>query len=196
MLYVYLVSIVLSLVFTVIRVISPAAYLSFESADNFLSPLKWGLFFVVVVLFVMWVYRVHIDLRSVSKRYPISPGDSLAQILIPIYNIWGFWDIFTTLSAELRLAGEVLEGYGSDLHFWLILFYVIGFLSRFAAQIIVRQASASEDGASPKLIMIGIALQMILAFIWLAMTGTISKAIKSLVLIKQLQTSNKSISAT
>ncbi|MCA0970882.1 DUF4328 domain-containing protein [Halobacillus litoralis] len=75
------------------------------------------------ILFLVWIYRVHKDLQSLDSSYRISPGRALAQILIPIYNLYGLWNVYSTMAdyfkedeptyEEGRKVGKVIPYYYS-----------------------------------------------------------------------------------
>ncbi len=48
-----------------------------------------------------WVYSFHVDLEHVVPGYPLGAAAGLAQALIPIYNLWGLWNIFHTADRHL-----------------------------------------------------------------------------------------------
>ncbi|NEO23332.1 MULTISPECIES: hypothetical protein [unclassified Moorena] len=57
---------------------------------------------VVGVLGLVWLYRLHVDLNRIYSYYPIEPGQVLALCLIPIYNIFGIWRIYSTFAEYLN----------------------------------------------------------------------------------------------
>ncbi len=87
------------------------------------------------------MYRVHRDLDKLYPGYKISPGQAIARLLIPIYNFWGFWSVFATLSDKLRQeAGKVREQ-GSTLYTLLIAQY-LGFVCEIVFHVLGRTSQA------------------------------------------------------
>ncbi|MEO1375229.1 MAG: hypothetical protein AAFW70_13100 [Cyanobacteria bacterium J06635_10] len=62
------------------------------------------------IIFAIWIYRIHVDLKNLFPDYPITPGGALVRIMIPFYNIiWvfssmtsTFTDFFTFTRKELK----------------------------------------------------------------------------------------------
>ena len=71
-------------------------------AETLRASLDFFLFFVTALVFLIWMYQVHSDLPEILGSYPISPGGALARLAIPLYNIWGIWNVFTTLASEFE----------------------------------------------------------------------------------------------
>jgi hypothetical protein len=82
---------------------------------------------VSLVIAFVWMYRVHKDLDKLYPGYAISPGQAIARLLIPIYNFWGIWNVFATLSGKLRKEVGKVRELGTTLSTLLIAEYV-GFL--------------------------------------------------------------------
>jgi hypothetical protein len=77
----------------------------------------------VEVVYLIWMYRVHKDLGGLYPGYKISPGKAVAQLIIPVYNIYGIWNVYTTLSNSLSLESGKMSEHGRFLRTCLILFY-------------------------------------------------------------------------
>jgi hypothetical protein len=167
----------IALVCSLLQLLSPGFYESIEVLAGINDLIGLTLSIISIILFLVWMYRLHADLRSLFKRYPISSGQALAQLVIPIYNIWGIWNVFATLSARLRAQGNQLADAGSTLRFWLPVLYVALFGVRFLDRLIVLQERHSEGGISPTLPLVHLALSVFLWFIWVEMTKVIRTAI-------------------
>ncbi|WP_276356077.1 DUF4328 domain-containing protein [Cohnella caldifontis] len=75
------------------------------------------LYYIVLVLYLVWLYRVHMDLNRLFPRYPRTPGGALACTIVPFYNLYGIPSIynmigthFQTETARLRKAGAWVSG--------------------------------------------------------------------------------------
>ncbi|SDJ08984.1 hypothetical protein SAMN04490247_0668 [Salimicrobium halophilum] len=77
------------------------------SGEGFVSH---ELLFIVITLnaivyggiYLFWLYDVHISLRERDESYPITPGGSVLRVLIPIYNIYGIWKVYSTMSHHFK----------------------------------------------------------------------------------------------
>jgi Ca2+/Na+ antiporter len=66
--------------------------------DNYLSRPILVLSLCQMVLFLVWLYRLHQDLNNVFEYYPISPTAAAVRYLVPFYNIWGVWNTLSTFA--------------------------------------------------------------------------------------------------
>jgi hypothetical protein len=66
---------------------------------------------VLSISFLVWTYKVHCDLKAILGDYPISPGGAIARVLIPVYNLWGYWNLWKTAGEYLpvRPNGRAIE---------------------------------------------------------------------------------------
>ena len=158
---VYLGTTIVIVVLSLVNVISPSTYADFEIAYGILVLLGLLLFLGLIVTFLVWAYVLHGDLKTLFGRYSITPGSALAQLMVPFYNLWGTWNVFSTLGNQFKWAGGELEGFGSDIRFWLPLLYIITILARIMNRIVLVQNSHSDDVASPKLVLVSAGLDMI-----------------------------------
>ena len=71
-------------------------------AETLRASLDFFLFLFTALIFLVWMYQVHSDLPEIFGSYPISPGGALARLAIPLYNIWGIWNVFITLANEFK----------------------------------------------------------------------------------------------
>jgi hypothetical protein len=81
-----------------------------------------------IVVFFIWVYRVHVDLGNLYPGYSITPRRAIARILVPIYNIWGFTRLLGTFESRLRQEEGRLAELGAKLRSarnWLIVAGVV-----------------------------------------------------------------------
>lgn len=97
---------------TLIQQVLPAGSLAGISAAAAL----FGLLFMLLmaITFIVWAYKLHRDFRETWIEYPISPGGAVARLIVPGYNIWGYWNIWKTTDAYLpvkpgaRSVGQIL----------------------------------------------------------------------------------------
>lgn len=62
--------------------------------------------FITGLLIILWLYFLHAVLKATLPNYPISPREALARFIIPIYNLWGLWNIFITLANQIKIWGK------------------------------------------------------------------------------------------
>jgi len=93
------------------------------------------LFLVAALVFLIWMYQAHSDLGLIYRSYPISPGGALGRLAIPLYNLWGFWSVFTTLAdqfegdPELKSVGRPIRKMTVWLYLATIFFVLLSFIN-------------------------------------------------------------------
>jgi hypothetical protein len=56
-----------------------------------------------VIFGVIWIYKLHKDLKAIFPNYEISPKKAMFMTLIPIYNLWGLWAIAEEIYDRFRI---------------------------------------------------------------------------------------------
>jgi len=77
----------------------------------------------VVIVLLMWAYKIHEDLNRIFDTYPISPGMGLVSVLIPIYNLYGLWHIFMTMHRHFSGISTTNGHWYSSIKFWVLVLY-------------------------------------------------------------------------
>ena len=96
---------IFSLFLSIILVTVPSFYAVLKEID--MTLLGFILIPFTIVVFLLWMYRLHHDLREIFKEYPITSGGALARLIIPFYNLWGVWNTFSVLDHYLRKEARV-----------------------------------------------------------------------------------------
>ncbi len=167
-----------SLLCSLVQVLNPELYESIETLDGILTLTHLVMLITAAILFLIWMYQLHAELRTIFRPYPISSGQALASLAIPIYNLWGIWNVFATLADRLKTQGGELAESGGALKFWLPLLYIVIFVSRILNRILTLQEKYSEPESAPTLMLVSAGLEVFLWFIWLEMAKVIRQAVK------------------
>jgi len=116
----------LSFIFSLLEVSIPLIYyIYFELIDGFVALISLPIVLIVAIISLIWMYRLHFDLLNIFPDYPISPGGSLARLIIPIYNIWGIWNTFATIADHFKKEiMPTIKHAGESLYLWLPLLYI------------------------------------------------------------------------
>lgn len=149
----------LSLIFSLAGSLSPSIYQTIEIIDILVSFVILFGYSATLIIFVVWIYLLHVDLNKVFSFYPISPGGSMARLLIPLYNIWGYWNIFSTMARYLL---------SDQLRDLLLATYIIGICSRWFFRI--QNYDYAGWGDPLIWLSLGMISDMVLFAIWLWMT--------------------------
>ncbi|HYP26392.1 MAG TPA: DUF4328 domain-containing protein [Blastocatellia bacterium] len=170
---------VLSLLFSLSEFLAPDFYTQLAILDAVNVLIQALITVITIILFLVWMYQLHADLKVLFNPYPVSSGEAMAQLIIPFYNLWGIWNVFATLADRLKSKGGQLAGAGSALRFWLPLLYVAGIASRILNRIVLNQSLMdAEQGASTTLILVTVGVDLFLSIIWLQMARIIVEAVK------------------
>lgn len=101
-----------------------------ETGDTFLNydatiSLIWGIINIIYgIIFLIWIFNVHRDLQELDTSYPIKPGGAIARVLIPFYNIYGLWNIYSTM-ADYFKANVTNSGSGTKLAKYIPFYYIL-----------------------------------------------------------------------
>ncbi|MEH1865016.1 MAG: DUF4328 domain-containing protein [Nostoc sp.] len=99
---------VASTLLSLLQVIAKPLYELLASLDALLSIVTLLFSLISIIVFMIWLYRLHADLRDIFKEYPITPGGAIARFLIPIYSLWGIANTLSTFADRFKGEGEDL----------------------------------------------------------------------------------------
>ncbi|WP_256760580.1 hypothetical protein [Cohnella sp. WQ 127256] len=92
-----------SLVTTIIYAIDIDFYLDYAySYDGFIDVSSSVLYYIIIVVFLIWIFRVHMDLKELFPFFTRSPGMSLACMMIPGFNIYGIPSTYLRIGDQLQ----------------------------------------------------------------------------------------------
>ena len=131
-------------------------------AETLRASLDFFLFLVTALIFLIWMYQVHSDLPEIFGSYPISPGGALARLAIPLYNIWGIWNVFITLASEFK-NDQQLSSFGKPIRTLTVWLYLVSILTILPSFINIRFD-----------FLVGAAMSVLLRIIYLRMVRLIS----------------------
>jgi hypothetical protein len=99
---------VASTLLSLLQLIAKPLYQLLASLDALISILTLLFSLTSIIVFMIWLYRLHADLRDIFKEYPITPGGAIARFLIPIYSLWGIANTLSTFADRFKGEGEDL----------------------------------------------------------------------------------------
>jgi hypothetical protein len=82
------------------------------SINNFILLIKTVLYYVIVVIYLIWIYRVHMDLNNLFVNYSRSPGMSLVCMMVPFFNFYGLPSTYLRIGKYYRQETTGLERQG------------------------------------------------------------------------------------
>lgn len=137
-------------------------------AVSYASIIIW---FITCVIYLFWIYKVHEDLKNLDAYYPITPLGAIARILIPVYNLYGLWNVFSTMSTYFKEHGKAFN-IGAKLGLLIPIYYIL-----FLGTEILNRSIVSEIVLSIHIYLLSFILDLILLFIYFLMTKNILKAL-------------------
>jgi hypothetical protein len=110
---------------------------SIYSINTFIDSVSSILYLIIMVIYLIWIYRVHMDLKVSFPAYPRSPGAALACSMIPFYSFYGLPSTYRMIGQHFQHETTGIEKQGrwiSGLAIPLIIcFVVINVLNRLVA---------------------------------------------------------------
>ncbi len=97
---------------------------TFVNYDAIVALLLGLNFFVCIVIYLVWLYKVHNDLREMNSSYPITPGGALRRVMIPFYNLYGLWNVYSTMATYFKESGSTHEA-GKKLAIYTPIYYFL-----------------------------------------------------------------------
>ncbi|MFC5467430.1 DUF4328 domain-containing protein [Cohnella suwonensis] len=89
---------------TLVYVIDMDAYWDYAyNADNFARIVRIVLFIINLIVFLVWIYRVHVDMKSLYPNHSRGPGGALACVMVPVFNLfYGIPSTFLRIGNSMR----------------------------------------------------------------------------------------------
>ncbi|MBD0346791.1 MAG: hypothetical protein ICV63_18595 [Coleofasciculus sp. Co-bin14] len=98
-------------------------------------------YLAILLLLLVWIYRLHKDLRQCYGSYPIDARGALERCIFPGFNIWGIWNTLMTIARYFKAEAGCLHHHGLLLHRLVPLMYGI-----FIALYLLDQLRYRDDG--------------------------------------------------
>ncbi|WP_400162460.1 hypothetical protein ACAF76_002440 [Brevibacillus sp. TJ4] len=133
----------LSFLFSCIETLAEDVYLEYVlSIDIVVDLFAYIVYWMMLILYLVWIWRLHKEYRQLAPNYPVTPGGALARILIPFYSIVGMWTVYSIMARFLRGYDEMTARYGMRIRFLIPFYYFAHVLSS-----LVTRLAASQEGA-------------------------------------------------
>ena len=162
---------VASLLLSLLQVMAPDIYTPVRGFQfvRYYSQIPLGV--ITVILFLVWMFQLHRDLWALFDLYPITPGESLAQLMIPFYHLWGVWYVFWTLAGRLKSYG------GAALKLWLPLLYASGVAIQLLNIFVLKESGDVKVSVSPAMWFTTLGVYLLFSITELEMTRVIRKSV-------------------
>lgn len=120
------------------------SYHSISNIADILAVINLFIFIVTAIIFLVWIYRVHKDLRVIYPDYPITTRMAMARIMIPFYNIWGFWNVFHNIAEHFKKEVDDIQKIGYQISLFVTYMYVTAFVSKGLDRIVTKWPDDDE----------------------------------------------------
>jgi hypothetical protein len=167
-----------STIFSLIELISKTLYKNFVLINGFISFVSFFVDIVTLIIFFVWLYRIHVDLQNLFDDYSITPVGSIARFLIPFYHIWGIANTFNTFANKFEPEGGDLSQFGKTVRLLIIPFYCCIFGSNEISHFTVPEFIANPENPSlPMMFFISAILDVGWSFVLLSITKAMQSAV-------------------
>ncbi|TFB18481.1 hypothetical protein E3U55_11855 [Filobacillus milosensis] len=146
LLYVIILAELVALSTTISYVINYDLYLSLAQMEQAINIFIVVSLFIIYLVYFIWMYKVHIDMQYYNISYPIKPSKSVWSFLIPIYNLYGAWNVHSNLANTFRQRNysNSNKKIGDRIMTLLPLAYILTFVDRVLGNY-VRSMLASQE---------------------------------------------------
>ncbi len=174
---------VISLVTTFLFVYNEQLYLKIYKFDQFISVFYMILYYLLIIVYLVWLYKAHKDLVELNTMYPITPKGALARVMIPIYSLWGMWNVYSTMYDHFRPIKST-EKLGSQLKVFIPFYYFLFLITNGLNRVLLKSNTGLYE-VSDILYLVSYSLDLILLFVFLKMVNIVMKALDLLMVVKQ-----------
>lgn len=146
--------------------------------DQFLSLFFTGIMIILNVLYLIWLFKVHKDFNKLDQSYPISPSGALARVLVPVYNIWGLWNVYSRMAVYLFPNTNSIE-LGKKLSKAIPFYYILLVVSRVLNQYLTRGTLSGVQNIE-MVWLLSYAVDLVLTIVFLVMYRIVTSALQVL----------------
>ncbi|WP_353932080.1 hypothetical protein WJM97_05710 [Okeanomitos corallinicola TIOX110] len=76
---------------------------------------------------IIWVYFLNNTIKKINNDYPVTPWGGVMCFSIPLYNIWGMWNVLSNLSSYLKKQNREVASKGRKIKKYLPWLYTFIF---------------------------------------------------------------------
>ncbi len=160
-----------------------AQYLA--SIDQTLMSFGSILYIILVIVFLIWLVRVHAAIKERHADYPINTFGAIVRML-PIVNIWGIGSTFSNIGNYFN-RHEALHRHANFILKMIVPLYIFIFVERG----IDRHISRNPLDVSDEVVFIGSLINASTIVVYYIMTRTINSGIYQLVQLQDISGDHK-----
>jgi len=168
---------IVSLILSLLKVIAPTIEAPLQGLQQILVIVSIPVALILFVLFLVWLYRLHVDLKVLFNDYPITPGGALARFIIPIYSIWGIWNALSTFANRFNQEGGELAKCAEYINPLIGGFYALTITSNMLNRELSRMQTQNPEIEPLWLFLLNDVVALGLSFMLLLMVKSMSSAV-------------------
>jgi hypothetical protein len=168
---------VTELLSTIIFTIDVTFYMNHVySFNSFVNLLSFALYYIIIVVYLIWIYRVHMDLKQLFIYYPRSPGSALACMIVPFYSFYGVPSTYRIIGGHFLHQAKGIEKQGKWVH-GLAVPLIICIV---ATNIFNRVIARSTGDTNPALLISSGVVELITYTLFLTLCILVSQGLKQM----------------
>jgi len=168
---------IVSLILSLLKVIAPTIEAPLQGLQQIFVIVSIPVALILLVLFLVWLYRLHVDLKVLFNDYPITPGGALARFIIPIYSIWGIWNALSTFANRFNQEGGELAKCAEYINPLIGGFYALTITSNMLNRELSRMQTQNPEIEPLWLFLLNDVVALGLSFMLLLMVKSMSSAV-------------------
>lgn len=168
---------IISTLFSGLAVVAEPLYNLIASVDGLISIVSLLLSVTSIIIFLIWLHRIHADLKNLFPEYPITPGGAIARFIIPIYSLWGIYNTLVTFAAKFKEEGGDLIRSSEQVRSLIEPLYGFMIGSRFMNRVVFEASKNPDDKFLPLWILLSCFLDLGFIVVLLQLTKTMRTAV-------------------
>ncbi|RSD29530.1 DUF4328 domain-containing protein [Mesobacillus subterraneus] len=163
----------------------------FVTFEQFTSLFFTLILIILYILYLVWLFKVHKDLRKLNPEYPTTPGGALARVIIPFYNLYGMWNVYSRMAGYFE-EKQATEKFGNKLSRYIPFYYFLFFISNGLNQYISR-GTVSGVANLDKVWLVSYAVDLALVIFFTLIASAVTPALQTLAKMEETQQSEEVI---
>jgi hypothetical protein len=164
-------------------------YLWLQIVDTFTSVFYIFLNILTGVIYVIWIFKVHKDLKEIDTAYPVSPWGAMFRIWIPFYSVfYGLWNIYSSMYRYFMKQDDTVS-LGVRLIRYVPFYYALFIITNTLNRIFFNQENAISflGETYEEFFILSFGLDVLLFLIYLQIFKIVTRALHLLTLHKEPQ---------
>ena len=122
-----------------------------------------------LIFYTIWIFKFHKNMQTIDSWYDVSPGGAIARFWIPIYNLYGLWNIHSTYSNQLKKQKDQLKEQGELFSRLYPVLYILYYISRGLGKFILKNSFRQyvDEKTEITISIIASVVDIILFLVWL-----------------------------